>query len=176
MMNVKLFTRNLRKQAGASLLEILAYLGVASVVIAGAVSLLGSAMSGADTNKVISEVNGLRVGVRSLFAGQNNYGVGSLNTLLINAKAIPATLQTNAGAGTITNVWNGAVVITGSTQNFSVSYASVPQDACIKLASMSINSVQGITVNGAGLAMPVTAAAASGACGAATNTIVWTAN
>ena len=174
-MNAKLSLRNARKQAGASLLEILAYLGVASVVIAGAVSLLGSAMSGADTNKVISEVNGLRVGVKSLFAGQNNYGATSLNTLLINAKAVPATLQTNAAAGTITNVWNGAVVITGSTQNFTISYASVPQDACIKLASMSINSVQGVSVNGAALALPVTAAAASGAC-VATNTVLWTAN
>lgn len=59
-MQTKLVIRNraFGFQKGASLLEIVAYLGVASVVIIGAISMLTSAFGGANANRALRETVG----------------------------------------------------------------------------------------------------------------------
>lgn len=165
-------------QRGASLLEIIAYLGVAAVVVYGAVSLLSTAFGGANTNQALVEITSLRTQIKKIYMGQSaGYGTGSQNATLVLQSAFPSTLNVTAPS-TVTNSWNGAVSVTGATSTFTISYANVPANICSQLVS-----VQGgagwisIAVNGAAaLTPPITPAAAGSACNLSSNSIVWTAN
>lgn len=162
-----------RRQAGASLLEAIAFLGVAATIIVGAVALLSTAFSSARSNRSQEEVVAISTGVKRLFMSQaGSYGTADLTEALINAKVFPTTLAVTANA--VTNAWNGAVNVTGATSTFTISYAAVPQDVCVELVADSGQWI-GITVNGsASMAPPIAVAAASTACNTAANTIVWT--
>jgi hypothetical protein len=167
-----MINRNIRNaQRGASLLESIAFLGIAAIVILGAVALLIGGFGSANTNKAQQEVSSIRTGVKKLYMGQSaSYGTANMNAALINAKVFPSTL---AVSGTnVLNAWNGQVVVTGATATFTISYASVPKDVCINLVSAN-GDWTGLTVNGTAATLPVTPTTASTACGASTNTIVW---
>lgn len=168
------------RQQGASLLEGIAYLGIAAIVVLGAVSLLTSAFSGAQTNRAIEEVISIRTAVKKLYMGQSSgYGTGSLNANLITAKVLPTSLPSNSGTGAITNAWNGAVTITGANANFTIDYANVPPEVCVNMlvASSGWESVDtGASAPILAANFPITPAAAATACGNAATNVTWTAN
>ena len=163
------------QQRGASLLESIAFLGIAAVVILGAVSLLLGSFSGANTNRSHQEVSSIRTGVKKLFMGQSaSYGTSSLNATLVAAKVFPTTLAVDS-SGNVLNAWNGAVSVDGATANFTISYAAVPKDVCINLATVNGDWLA-LEINNASLTLPVAPASAEAACNASANTLVWTAN
>lgn len=163
------------RQRGASLLEGIAYLGIAALVILGAVSLLASAFGNAQANRATEEVISLRTAVRKLYSGQA-YPVGTaVRDTLFAAGAIPGTLNRNPVDRTIANSWGGAVTIIGAGATFNVAYANVPQDVCVNMLSGASgwNLVAG---NGANTdVMPVTAARATDICTQPNNNITFTA-
>lgn len=169
------FRAALGRQAGASLLEAIAFLGVAATIIVGAVALLSSAFSGARSNRSQEEVAAISTGVNRLFMSQAGaYGTGSLNESLVRAKIFPSTLAVSGGTAVL-NAWNGAVAVTGNTATFDISYANVPQEVCVELVATSGQWI-GVGVNGgASMTPPISLAQASAQCGTAANTIVWTA-
>lgn len=125
---------HLSRQRGASLLEGIAYLGIAAIVILGAVSLLTNAFSNAQTNRTVEELTSLRTSVKKLYMGQSaGYGSGAITTTLISARVFPATLTIDGT--TVRNSWNGTVVVTGATSTFIVTYSGVPQADCINLVT-----------------------------------------
>lgn len=174
-------TKNIRvvhslpRQRGASLLEGIAYLGIAAIVVLGAVSLLTGAFSSAQSNQAIEEAIALRTATRKMYSGQAF--PAAITQTLITAKAIPGTLVVN-GAN-VTNKWGGAVTVAGNGAGsaFNVSFANVPQDVCVSMLSGANGWTQiaqgGTTITSAN--MPVTAAAATNLCNAAVNTVVFTA-
>jgi len=153
----------IHRQNGASLLEGIAYLGIAAIVVLGAVSLLTGAFSSAKSNQLIEEVVAIRTATRKLYIGQT-YPT-DISTTLAAAKALPATIaNSNTGTG-MTNSWGGAVTIAGTGGTFTITYAQVPLDVCIS----SLAGANGWTqVQGAAAVtdFPVTTANASTACGA----------
>ncbi len=173
--------KSLSRERGASLLEGIAYLGIAAIVVLGAVSLLTGAFSSAQSNRVAEEVVSIRTGVKKLYMGQSSgYVVGTILPILIAAKVLPTTITiTGAGtAATATNSWGGAVDVAGLAggSSFSITYNTVPQDACINIIS-GASGWQSIAVTGGGappIAFPVSPADAQAACGANGGTIVWT--
>ncbi|WEF32247.1 type 4 pilus major pilin [Pseudoduganella chitinolytica] len=164
-----------RRQRGASLLEAIAYLGVAAVVVLGAVSLLNGAFGSAKANQTSEEVVSLRTAVRKLYLGQTYGTDNNMNTALVAANVVPSTL-TRGDAGSITNSWGGAVTVTGNTATFTISYAGLPKDVCMNVVSgasgwSSIN--QG---NKKVESFPVKAADAEGVCNGTTNAVTFTAS
>ncbi len=142
-MNAMLLEKSSRRlqpnaQRGASLLEGIAYLGVAAIVVLGAVSLLTNAFSSAQTNRAAEEIISIRTAVKKLYMGQAaSYGTGDFTASLITARVFPSTLAVNGtgASATITNSWNGEVTVTGNTSTFTLTYDNVPRDACINLVS-----------------------------------------
>jgi hypothetical protein len=163
-------------QRGASLLEGIAYLGIAAIVILGAVSLLGSAFGSAQSNQSVEEVVSIRTAVRKLYSGQA-YAAGDITATLMNARALPGSLRPNAANNAVTNTWGGAVTVVGAGATFAINYIDVPRDVCVNMISGATGWTQ-ITANAnanAIIAFPATAAAANGICAAAPNSIVFTA-
>lgn len=161
------------RQRGASLLEALAYLGIAAVVVLGAVSLLTSAFGSAKSNQSTEEVVAIRTAVHKLYLGQT-YPASSLVSTMMSAKAMPATLTPGA-ANTVTNSWGGAVTVLGATTTFKVTYASVPKDVCVGMVSGASGWSQ-IDQDGANVIsdFPATAAQAATLCTGDTNSVSFT--
>jgi hypothetical protein len=168
-------SHSLRHQRGVSLLEAIAYLGVAATIIVGAVALLSSAFSGARANRAQEELTAISTGVKRLYMSQAGaFGTGSLNETLASAKIFPSTLAV-AGASVL-NAWNGAVTVEGNTTAFDITYANVPQEVCIELLSTTSQFISVAANGSAALTPPVTIGQASAQCTSPTsNTLVWTA-
>jgi type II secretory pathway pseudopilin PulG len=153
------------RQRGASLLEGIAYLGIAAIVILGAVSLLSSAFGNARSNQASEEVVSLRTAVKKLYSGQT-YPATIVSTL-IAAHAIPGSLVVDTAKKTVTNSWGGAVTVTPGTNggSFVIGYPAVPQDVCINLVT-GANGWTKIDNGGKGqvTTFPVNAEAALGVC------------
>jgi hypothetical protein len=169
--------RVLRRQHGASLLEAISYLGIAAIVVIGAVALLSSAFSSASTNSVNEQVSAIQSGVKKLYMGQAASYTGLTNSVLATAGVFPAAL-TPASDGTITNTWNGNVTVAVAAANneFTITYTNVPQSVCVNSISAG-GSWIGIQVNSGTsyTSMPISPADASTACSSTdANTIVWT--
>lgn len=165
----------LRRQRGASLLEGIAYLGIAAIVVLGAVSLLGTATASARANQTTEELVALRTAVRKLYAGQSYPASGtSLLPTLRAAKAFPTTLKDD---GTnVTSSWGGAVSIASAgTSTFTIVYAGIPQDVCVNVLSGASGwtSVKE-TAASAVTAFPLTAANAITQCPDDSNDITFT--
>lgn len=162
------------RQRGASLLEGIAYLGIAAIIIIGAVSLLINAFGGADTNRLIQEVTAIRTSVKKLYMGQSaSYSTNSLNSDLIAANAFPTTLAISGTS--VSNAWNGSVDVIGATSQFKIIYASVPKDVCINALAAGSGWTE-VDVNSSSFTtFPITPSDAASACDT-TNTITWWAN
>jgi hypothetical protein len=173
-MNHRPSNANRSRQRGVSLLEVIAYLGVAATIIVGAVALLTNAFSGARSNRAQEELAAISTGVKRLFMSQPGaYGTGSLNDSLISAKVFPTTLVVEGS--NVRNGWGGNVTVTGNTPTFDIGYDNVPQEVCVEMLSTA-NLFQTVAANGsAALTPPVTLAQATAQCNQAqANSIVWT--
>jgi hypothetical protein len=163
------------RQCGASLLEGIAYLGIAAIVILGAVSLLASAFGNAQANRSTEETVSLRTAARKLFSGQSY--PSAMTAALVSAKAVPGTMNVDTSNGTVTNSFGGAVVVAGSGGTFTITYPAVPQDVCINMLSGASGWVSIGQQNATAITtMPITAANATTICSqAGGNSIVFTA-
>lgn len=166
------------RQCGASLLEGIAYLAIAAVVVVGAVSLLISAFGGASTNRTIEEITAIRTAVKKLYMAQNGgYGTTKMNADLVKAKILPASVTVKSATdGTLENAWAGSVVIEGATSQFTIEYQSVPQDVCVTVLSASAGWAKVKAGTKEYASFPVTPSQAADACAGATNTVIWTAS
>ena len=97
------------------------------------------------------------------------------NTVAVNSKLATADMIT--GASTLVNQWQGAVTITPDATNtmFDIAHAaSIPNDACAKMASAFLN-LQKLVINSTTVAtLPIDPGTASADCNAGTNSMTFT--
>lgn len=171
--------RTRHRQRGASLLEGIAYLGIAAIVVIGAIALLRTAFGSANANTMLEQLSSMQTAARKLYmTTQGNYGAVSLDGPIIAAGAVPQGMAVSVANSTIANAWGGAVTLTGANTTFTISYANVPQDVCVDALTGTTTGFTQVAVNNAAaIVTPVSPAAATAACNtAAANTIVWTSN
>jgi hypothetical protein len=162
-----------RGQRGASLLEAISYLGIAAVVIIGAIALLSTAFSSANTNAVSEQVSAIQSGVKKLYSGQSSNYSGLDNSVLAAAGVFPSTLAA-ASSGKVTNTWNGDVIVSGSGTTFTIQFTTVPQSVCVNAVSAG-GGWTSISINGTDITLPATPADASADCSSSSdNSITWT--
>jgi type II secretory pathway pseudopilin PulG len=162
-----------KRQRGATLLEGIAFLGIAAFVILGAVWLLSSAFGGAQSSRAQEEIAALRTGVQKVYTGQT-YDADMVASL-ITAKAVPGTLKQDANSGVIKNNWAGTVAIGSddSGASFKITYPNVPQDVCFNIVT-GASGWQDISDGSTTIStFPVSTTAAQSICGSAANTLVF---
>lgn len=127
----------MRKEKGASLIEIIAYLGVAGMVIGGALAMYTGASSTQASNQMISDVTGVRTAVRSLWSSSANYGGVNMLATLFTASRLPTTWSVVGSGATMTAVHqlNGSVGVEGLTANFAITLDSLSEDICTSALS-----------------------------------------
>ncbi|RME37318.1 MAG: hypothetical protein D6788_09725, partial [Planctomycetota bacterium] len=164
-----------KKMRAVTLLEFLLYLGAAAFVIISALLIYNNVMDSSKTSQAKTQIQTLMSGVRSLYAATGNYSSVS-NSVVISAGIPPENMITSST--TLTSPWGGAVTVSGAASTFTVSYANVPQDACVDLLSSGVlnnSNVISVTVGSTTLTNSSDPAAAVTACSAAANNMVFTA-
>ncbi len=169
--------KNMKYQAGMTLMELIAGLAILAAVVVGALSLFGNANSSQNSTQMLKDLTAVRSAVSSLYMGQGGYGAASLNQTLITANKIPATM-TVSGTN-INTALGGTLTVTGNTSNFTMAITNVPADVCTSLltnASTGWSSVK-VGASPAVTTFPVSPAVATDAAqcgGTAPFTITWT--
>jgi hypothetical protein len=148
---------------------------VGTLTLVGVVGFFQSGSSGAKTNSEIANLTALVGSIRAAYyqAGSDYSGITS--AILASSKIAPAPLIRGAN---LTSMFGGAITVASATSNsqFTVQYAGIPVDACIKILTnvwVNMSDVIATSVNGAA-ATTFTMAGATTACGQSSNSILFT--
>lgn len=168
------------RKRGATLMEMVAWLALAAMIIAGALVLWNVANSSRQTTTALTQLNQIQTAVRTLYSGQSSY-TGLTTAILVNSKALQQSMISGA---TIRHAYNGAVTVTpvattngGANSGFTVSFANIPQDACQQMLTKDLG--RGLYEAGASAKaqqpnLPFSLANATASCTATYNTVTWT--
>ncbi len=140
-MEINKSKRRFDSQKGFTLIEALVVMIVGIVILAAAAAGIGKLFRTSEISTEAANVTQMAANLRSLKNGANGYS-GLTTKLAIQYKAIPANMTQDAGAGSVFNSWNGAVTIgtAATNQEYTISYAGVPDDACMQLAQKLANA------------------------------------
>jgi prepilin-type N-terminal cleavage/methylation domain-containing protein len=164
---------NIKKtEKGFSLLELLLVVAVGAILILAGLAIYRNITNNTQINEGTRLLNVLKQETQRLYQGESSYGTVDINDILINADAVPARYVT--GADEINSPFDTDVTVTGADNDFTITFAAVPQAACIKLGVEYTNDdpdFESLTINGAATEPTVTAV--SGACDGDVD-MVWT--
>lgn len=129
---------HVQKQQGFSLVELLLVLGVIALIAIAAFIIYPSVQAGTQANTESSNITSVVAGTKNLYGSRGTYG-GVNNDTLRNARIFPSTMVGgNFTAGEAKSVWGNDVTVapqgTPATR-FSILYADIPTEACIKFVS-----------------------------------------
>ncbi len=145
-------------QSGRSMIEMLGVLAIIGVLSVGGIAGYSKAMMKYRINKTIEQITLIAGNIRTFFAPQRSYD-GLDYTILKKAKLVPDEMWD--GGSNPVNAFGGSFAFSAenltSASNIPGSFVividSIPQEACIEIATMdwradSGNSVVNISVNG----------------------------
>ena len=177
-----------RYRRGFSLFGVLLGLGLAAVVIVGAVGTYNAAREAANRSAALTLLSQLRANVEAAYAGAPSYGnKADLVPAIDRRGGIPGGARVLVGGkAAIRHPFGGAVTVTGGpggvTNRFQITFKDLDDAICAALGdafagrSRARAGLVSMTVNGATLASPVTNAQVTANCddGDAANDIGFT--
>ncbi|TQI77278.1 PilS-like protein [Serratia fonticola] len=162
-----------------TLLEAIIWFVLVLAVLAIAITQGGSLFNRNDANTEYSNAAELMTNTRTMLKTSGIYNFDAADAMtgaLIQFGGVPANMTVvgtkSSGNAKLQNLWGGAVTVQpvatagGQKSSFSLTYAAVPQEACITLALKlsSAPSVVTTLVNGTSTDGPITANAIGAQC------------
>lgn len=161
---------------GLTLIEAAMVLVILALVIGGVMLYYSQASSGRQTSEAAGQIAAVQQAVRAMYAGQADY-TGLNNTVI--ASSLPNKMLFNGpNSGELRHAFNSAVVVgqAATPNQFTISFAGIPVEACMKLATQDLG--RGVTIldiGGTPGAQPRTPADAKLQCGnAGSQNMTWT--
>lgn len=136
MQNQKVVIQNKGRQAGVTLMELIASLAVMAVVVVGAIALYLSASSSERSTTMSRDLLAIQAATKQIFSGQGTYGATgtNLNNVLVVSKKVPTTIKVAAGTPPVlTHQNNGTVVVASTVTSFAVTMTEIDTDICVPL-------------------------------------------
>ena len=165
-----------RWRSGFSLFGVLLGLGLAAVVIVGAVGTYNAARESANRSAALTLLSQLRANVEAAFAGAPSYGDrADLVPAIDRRGGIPGEARVESGGSvSIRHPFGGTVAVVGGpsgvTNRFRITFKDVDDAICAALGdayagrSRARAGLVQMTINGTGLASPVTNAQVTTNC------------
>ncbi|MBS6472826.1 MAG: hypothetical protein KH347_01075 [Acetobacter sp.] len=124
-------------ESGRSMIEMLGVLAIIGVLSVGGIAGYSQAMSKFKVSKTTDQVQTMVTNIRTLFAGQRTYsGLETASTAYTMGIYTDETYKSGAANGT--NAYGGSIILGGypaaAPHNFTITYNSLPQDACVRMA------------------------------------------
>ncbi|OHE80661.1 MAG: hypothetical protein A2X76_01310 [Lysobacterales bacterium GWF1_69_6] len=122
------------KQQGLTLIEALVWIILSILVIAGAAAGIAKAFGANETRTEADHITSIIVSTKTL-RSSGGYGASGTDLVpaLIATNAIPKTMTVVSGVPK--NAWDGTVTVASTGPGFTITYPTVPQAACIELAT-----------------------------------------
>ncbi|MBE6452176.1 MAG: hypothetical protein E7012_01635 [Alphaproteobacteria bacterium] len=183
-------------QTGTTMLEALAAITVVSVLLIGAIKLVGKMFDMFKQNMIVSEIQEIQKNINSRYRLEGNFsGLGGLTATQIHEqKLVPSQMLVN---GSLVHRMNGEVKIDVSAlgnEFFDVEFNGLTNRTCVNLSQINWNNslstdLYQIKINdnvyklpipangisfGDEAALPITVTKAVSSCVDDDNTIVWT--
>jgi Tfp pilus assembly protein PilV len=164
--------RNSRKR-GVSLIEGVLYLVIALAVIVGGIVFFQQAQLSNNVTDTARAGVGISSQTRGLYQNQRNFGTADITPALVAAGAVPSNFLNTDGDGIVHPFGGGAVTVTGQGDFFTLTFAGLPEAACLRLMTIGDDGagplgtgMLGVEMNAAAFsqAAPVSAADLAGAC------------
>lgn len=160
------------RQAGVTLMELIASLAVMAVIVVGAIALYTSASSSERATTMGRDLMAIQAATKTIYSGQGTYGAAGtvLNDVLVAAKKVPTTIKVDTATtpDTLTHQANGTITVQSTGTSFEVRLTAMTQDLCVALmtGASGWTSVKVGATAGAGTARtpPVDPATASTDC------------
>ena len=132
--------KNLSQETGRSMIEMLGVLAIIGVLSVGGIAGYSMAMSKFKVTKAIDQVQTITTNVRTQLSGQRRWSALKKASDWLELTVLSEETVTGEGdAQKGMNVYGGEIIIDSETnaakRQFSISYAGVPKDACIKIAT-----------------------------------------
>lgn len=141
--------KNIKKNQGYSLIEILIVFVIIGVALAGAFALYSKNSDTTNAKTMASDLQAVSSGVKSAFAQDANQFQDVDNTKVCQLGIFTSNMVANCTAGTVNNKYNGAVTVTvgGQNTNFTIKEDKVPPAVIVKtINQMGTDGVLGISV------------------------------
>lgn len=152
---------------------------VGTLTLVGVVGFFQSSSSSAKTNSEIANLTALVANVRSAYyqAGSDYTNISA--AALASAKIAPAPL---VRAGGLRSMFGNSIAVAsassggGSNDEFTVAYAALPPDACVKVVTMAWNTMSDIVSTTVNSSAPATLdiSGATTSCSGAGNAVTFT--
>ena len=132
-------------ESGRSMIEMLGVLAIIGVLSVGGIAGYSKAMSKYRVNKTVDQISHIAANTRILFGSQTSYealgaSASAAADIIDKAKLFP---QEMGSKGNYTNPFQGTVDIkkaarfkNDSNKAFVISYAGIPEEACVDLATL----------------------------------------
>ncbi|WP_432737318.1 type 4 pilus major pilin [Maridesulfovibrio sp. FT414] len=158
-----------------TLLETIGALLIGLIVLGGSGYMLSKGIDNDKIAKAEQNLSTFRLDVKNLYQGEPDFA-GLTTDIAVTNEAVPDGMIKSSGE--VRNVWNGAVAVAAGTDptTFTITHNSVPEYACVKLATFQAGSWVSVTVNGVEIDQASGMVAAITEQLADTNTIVFTSN
>lgn len=142
----------MNKKKGATLLELVMFIGIAVLILIGGIQWFSSASDG---NKIKIESNNIPLIyaiIKNMYEQEDDYSTIS-NTIILKSSIFPDYMRVS-GTDNIRHSWaDDGIRITSFTQllnmdSFSITYNKIPNEFCIDLTSRVFRQFDQVIVNG----------------------------
>ena len=184
----KLFRRNIKAEAGRSMVEMLGVLAIIGVLSVGGISGYSKAMAKYKASKAMDQLSLLIANIRTAFSTVSNYGDLSNKTAaqysIVSRDMYAVSFSKITTSSGLVNAFGGKLLLGGETYNtienagFFIQYDGLNPESCIQLATADwgTGGLDRVVVGSDEYkidSMPVPLSAAYASCKGLTNTITW---
>lgn len=140
-------------EIGATLLELVMFIGLAALILIGGVAWYMTASEGQRVSDEVSNLNAITAIVRNTYTTQNNFN-GLNNSVITRSSQFPDKMRIAGTPGTIKSSWdqNGVdlapATVVSADDSFTITYNDVPEGACIDFTTRTFRFFEQTTVNG----------------------------
>ena len=120
---------------GLTLTEALLFLGIAAIVIAAVFQAYNSTSNTQRMNQANTQLSTYIAGIKNLYENQTSYA-GIAENIIIDAGIAPTAAID--GPSALEHPWGDPVTIAGAADTFTITFESIPQDACVTILSSGL--------------------------------------
>jgi hypothetical protein len=143
-----------RKERGASLMEIMMYMGLAAFIMILVIQWYNQANESSKVSATVQNLNSLTVGVRDMFATQGTYE-GITNNVVTSSNVFPEQMRVPTDENLIKNAWqtDGVDIIAANVEGsdsdgFELTFKGVPKRACNDFLDKTYRYYKEVEANG----------------------------